>query len=673
MPMVGKLRHGRRNRKQESDTPYLDHFGRSLNEMAREGKIDPVVGRQKEIKRVIQILSRRTKNNPILIGEPGVGKTAIAEGLARRIEEGNVPKALLNKQIVSLSMALLVAGSKYRGEFEERMEMIMEEVTANDNIILFIDEIHTLIGAGSAEGSLDAANILKPALSRGELKVIGATTLDEYKKHLERDSALARRFQSVMVTEPTTEEAIEILGGLRDTYQKFHNAIFDDEALRASVELSKRYITDRFLPDKAIDVIDEAASMVRIKDMPKPKKMTDLEDKYSRLMLDKLAAVDAQDFETAARLRDEAAKVNTEYERVRAEWEADEGNVVEVSAEDVAEVVALWSGVPVKSIRAKESEKLLKLEKILKDRVVGQDEAVTAVAKAIRRGRAGLRDPKRPIGSFLFLGPTGVGKTELAKALAEALFDSEDALIRFDMSEYMEKYSVSKMVGAPPGYVGHDDGGQLTDKVRQKPYSIILLDEIEKADGEVFNILLQVLDDGRLTDSKGRTVDFTNTVIIMTSNAGAKFLQPTATALGFAKSDDETVNNERNKARVMDAVNEIFAPEFLNRLDEMLVFKPLDKNELSKIIDILMKDVKKRLKEKGMTLTLTAGVKEEIIREGTDKKYGARPLKRAIRRKIEDELATLLLEKEFVAGDNILVKRNGKDIVFAKKKTNAKA
>ncbi|MBP3723695.1 MAG: ATP-dependent Clp protease ATP-binding subunit [Selenomonadaceae bacterium] len=672
MPMLGRLRRKQTDENErESKTPMLDFFGRCLNELANEGKIDPVVGREKELKRVVQILARRTKNNPLLIGEPGVGKTAIAEGLARKIEEGNAPKALLGKRIYSLSMSNLVAGSKYRGEFEERIQGIMEEVVGSDDIILFIDEIHTLIGAGSAEGSLDAANILKPALARGELRVIGATTLDEYKKHFERDSALARRFQSVMVTEPTVSEAFDILKGLRDTYEKFHRANFDDEALKASVELSKRYITDRFLPDKAIDVMDEAASMARTRDVPKPKKMTELEEKFADVTKEKLAAVAKQDYETAAKLRDNALMIKNEYEKAREKWESEDGGVIDVTADDIAEVVALWTGVPVKNIRAKESERLLKLEKILKERVIGQEEAVEAVAKAVRRGRAGLRDPKRPIGSFLFLGPTGVGKTELAKALAKALFDSEDALIRFDMSEYMEKYSVSKMVGAPPGYVGHDDGGQLTDKVRQKPYSIILLDEIEKADGEIFNILLQVLDDGRLTDSKGRVADFTNTVIIMTSNVGAKFLQPESTALGFAKSDSEEINNERNKARVMDAVNEIFAPEFLNRLDEMLVFKSLGKNELSKIIDILMKDVKERLKEKKITLTVSAGAKDVLIKEGTDKKYGARPLRRAIRRKIEDELSTLILQKTFVEGDSIIAKKAGKEIVFEKKKAKS--
>lgn len=669
MPILGSLRRRHNDEEErESKTPMLDFFGRCLNELANNGKIDPVIGREKELKRVVQILARRTKNNPLLIGEPGVGKTAIAEGLARKIEEGNAPKVLLNKRIYSLSMSNLVAGSKYRGEFEERIQGIMEEVTNNDDIILFIDEIHTLIGAGSAEGSLDAANILKPALARGELRVIGATTLDEYKKHLERDSALARRFQSVMVTEPTVSEAVEILKGLRDTYEKFHRATFDDEALNASVELSKRYITDRFLPDKAIDVIDEAASMARTRDVPKPKKLVDLEEKFAQVTKEKLAAVARQDYEGAAKLRDDAVMIRNEYETARAKWEKEDGSVVEITADDIAEVVALWTGVPVKNIRAKESERLLKLEKILKERVVGQEEAVAAVAKAVRRGRAGLRDPKRPIGSFLFLGPTGVGKTELAKALAKALFDSEDALIRFDMSEYMEKYSVSKMVGAPPGYVGHDDGGQLTDKVRQKPYSIILLDEIEKADSEVFNILLQVLDDGRLTDNKGRVADFTNTVIIMTSNAGAKYLQPESTALGFAKSDSAEVNHERNKARVMDAVNDIFAPEFLNRLDEMLVFKSLGKNELSKIIDILMKDVKERLKAKGITLTISAGAKDVLIKEGTDKKYGARPLRRAIRRKIEDELSTLILQNAFKKGDTVIAKKAGKEIVFEKKK-----
>ncbi len=674
MAMIGRVRRRTKDEEErESKTPYLDYFGRNLNELAKEGKIDPVIGRTKEIKRVIQIISRRTKNNPILVGDPGVGKTAIAEGLARRIEEGNVPRFLLHKRVISLSMALLVAGSKYRGEFEERIQGIMEEVRDDDDVILFIDEIHTLIGAGSAEGSLDAANILKPALARGELRVIGATTYDEYKKHLERDSALARRFQPVMVNEPTALEAVEILEGLRSAYEKFHHATFDDEALKASVELTQRYVSDRFLPDKAIDVIDEAAAMVRVKDLPKPKRMVALEERYELLNKDKLAAVAAQDYEGAAKLRDEALKVRAELAAVRAEWEADSGEKIEVTAEDVAEVVALATGVPVKTIRAKESARLLKLEKTLEDRVVGQHEAVEAVAKAVRRGRAGLRDPKRPIGSFLFLGPTGVGKTELAKSLAAALFGSEDALIRFDMSEYMEKYSVSRMVGAPPGYVGHDDGGQLTDKVRAHPYSIILLDEIEKADHEVFNVLLQVLDDGRLTDSKGRTVDFTNTVIIMTSNAGAKFLKPTATALGFSQGNSDEKDYERNKSRVMEEVERIFAPEFLNRLDEMLVFRTLDKKELSKIIDILLKDVKARLKEKGLTLNLSAGVKDILIKEGTDKNYGARPLRRAIRRKIEDELATLVLEQKFHAGDAIIAKKSGKEIVFEKKETSVKA
>lgn len=649
-------------------TPLLNKYGRNLNDLARQDKMDPVIGRQGEIQRVIQILSRRTKNNPILIGEPGVGKTAIAEGLAQRIIQGSIPHMLQKKRVVSLSMATLVAGAKYRGEFEERLKGIIEEIVKSGDVILFIDEMHTLVGAGAAEGALDAANILKPALSRGEIQIIGATTLDEYKKYLEKDAALSRRFQTIMVEEPTVEDAIEILKGLRDKYEAFHRAKIQDEALEAGVKLSHRYIADRFLPDKAIDLMDEAASMVRMKMVSQPADVKEIEERLQRLGCEKEAAIIAQEYERAAKIRDDEQNVKAELEAARQKWEKREMNSITVTADDIADVVALWTGIPVKQIAAKESERLLNMEKVLARRVVGQEEAVTAISKAVRRARSGLRDPKRPIGSFLFLGPTGVGKTELARALAAALFDSEDAVLRFDMSEYMEKYSVSRMVGAPPGYVGYEEGGQLTDAVRRHPYSIILLDEIEKADPDVFNLLLQVLEDGRLTDGKGRTVDFRNTVIIMTSNAGANLLKQSASVMGFsAKEESDEDQYETAKKKVLEEVRRVFKPEFLNRVDELLVFHPLGKPELAKIVDILLRDVKGRLQEKDIGLEFSPGAKMLLVEQGTDFKYGARPLKRAIQKMVEDEIASRLLGREFKAGDTIYVKKAGDTLEFVKK------
>ena len=657
-------------------TPLLARYGRSLNDMARQEKMDPVIGRAKEIERVIQILSRRTKNNPILIGEPGVGKTAIAEGLAQRIVEGSVPYMLQDKKVYSLSMASIVAGAKYRGEFEERLKGIIEEIRRAGDIILFIDEMHTLVGAGAAEGALDAANILKPALSRGEIQIIGATTLDEYKKHLEKDAALSRRFQTIMVEEPSTDDAIEILRGLRDKYEAFHRAKITDEAVRAAVKLSQRYITDRFLPDKAIDVMDEAASKVRMKMVAPPEEVKAIEEKLRGFTNDKEAAITAQDYERAARLRDREQQVKEELVAAKNRWEKREEAPITVTENDIADVVALWTGIPVRRIAAKESDRLLHMEKVLTRRVVGQEEAVKAVSKAIRRARAGLKDPKRPIGSFLFLGPTGVGKTELARALAEALFGSEDNILRFDMSEYMEKYSVSRMVGAPPGYVGYEEGGQLTDAVRRKPYSIILLDEIEKAHPDVFNLLLQVLEDGRLTDGQGRTVDFRNTVIIMTSNAGASFLRQAPPTMGFATKEETAEDkHEDAKKRVLEEVKRIFKPEFLNRIDELIVFHPLGRAELAKIVDILMRGVKERLAERKLALEISPAAKQRLVEQGTDFKYGARPLKRAIQRLIEDPLAEQLLGRKFKAGDTIYVKKTGEGLDFAvkAKKPAAKA
>ena len=647
----------------------IKKYGRNLNDMAKEDRMDPVIGRDKEIQRVIQILARRTKNNPILLGEPGVGKTAIAEGLAQRIVEGSVPYMLQDKKVVSLSLASLVAGAKYRGEFEERLKGLIDEVRQDGTIILFIDEMHTLVGAGAAEGALDAANILKPALSRGEIQIIGATTLDEYKKHLEKDAALSRRFQTILVEEPSIEDAKKILMGLRGKYEAFHCAHIEDAAIEAAVRLSHRYITDRFLPDKAIDLMDEAASKVRMKQVAQPEKLQEIRARLEKLGVEKEAAISAQDYERAARIRDDEQKVKDELEEAKRRFEKRGKSRITVTADDIADVVAQWTGVPVRQIAAKESDRLLHMEKILTRRVVGQQEAVEAVSKAIRRARAGLKDPKRPIGSFLFLGPTGVGKTELAKALSEALFGTEDAIIRFDMSEYMEKYAVSRMVGAPPGYVGYEEGGQLTDAVRRKPYSIILLDEIEKAHPDVFNVLLQVLDDGRLTDGKGRTVDFRNTVIIMTSNAGATLLKKSAPALGFAvgSGDEKQEAEDAAKKRVLGEVRHIFKPEFLNRIDELIVFHPLGREELSKIIDILLRDVRTRLAEKEIRLDVSPAAKNVLVEKGTDFKYGARPLKRAIQKLIEDEIAEHLLARDFRRGDTIQVRKSGAKLDFVRK------
>ena len=644
--------HSGEDRKDNSSLGELADFSTDLNESAKQGKIDPVIGRDKEIARVIQILSRRTKNNPVLIGEPGVGKTAIAEGLAQRIVNGNVPEILRNKRIISLSISSMLAGAKYRGEFEERLKKAIDEVQKNDDMIIFIDEIHTLVGAGATEGAMDAANILKPALARGEFQVIGATTLDEYKKHIEKDAALERRFQPVLVGEPSEEDALEILKGLRDRYEAFHKAKITDEALAAAVSLSSRYITDRFLPDKAIDVVDEAASKVRMKVFSAAPDVKALETQLADVKKEKEAAVTAQEFEKAAEMRDEEKRIEKEInDKKKAAKENSDAKLV-VTDEDIASVVAQWTGIPVSKIAQEESESLLHLEEELHKRVIGQDEAVVAVSKAVRRARAGLKDPKRPIGSFLFLGPTGVGKTELARALAVALFGDETAMIRLDMSEYMEKHTVSRLVGAPPGYVGYEEGGQLTDAVRRKPYSVILLDEVEKAHADFFNILLQVLDDGRLTDSQGRTVDFRNTVIIMTSNLGAKALRKDSPELGFLaakKADSNTedtngVNFKEAKKSVMDSVKRHFRPEFLNRIDEMIVFHALTSNDLKQIVTILMDTVVKRLGDMGLSLEISPAAMDLLVKEGSDFSMGARPLKRAIQRLIEDPISDLILQ-----------------------------
>ena len=650
-----------------NDLGELSDFATDLNESAKQGKIDPVIGRDTEIQRVIQILSRRTKNNPVLIGEPGVGKTAIAEGLAQRIVTGNVPEILRNKRIISLSIGSMLAGAKYRGEFEERLKKAIDEVQQHDDMIIFIDEIHTLVGAGATEGAMDAANILKPALARGEFQVIGATTLDEYKKHIEKDAALERRFQPVQVGEPNEEDALEILRGLRDRYEAFHKAKITDEALKAAVTLSSRYITDRFLPDKAIDVVDEAASKVRMKVFSAAPDVKALEDRLNTVKKEKEAAVTSQDFEKAAKLRDEEQVLVKEIDDKKSVAKEESDQKLIVTEDDIAAVVAQWTGIPVAKIAEEESETLLHLEDELHKRVIGQDDAVTAVAKAVRRARAGLKDPKRPIGSFLFLGPTGVGKTELARALASSLFGDESAMIRLDMSEYMEKHTVSRLVGAPPGYVGYEEGGQLTDAVRRKPYSVILLDEVEKAHVDFFNILLQVLDDGRLTDSQGRTVDFRNTVIIMTSNLGAKALHKNSPELGFlaAKKSDFNVDENKEiefkeaKKSVMDAVKRHFRPEFLNRIDEMIVFHPLTGEDLKEIVTILMSDVTKRLGERDLQLEITPEAMKLLVKEGSDFTMGARPLKRAIQRLIEDPVSDLILKGD--AKEGKIIKADAKD------------
>ena len=662
---------GQEGANNNGDLGELTDFATDLNESAKQGKIDPVIGRDTEIQRVIQILSRRTKNNPVLIGEPGVGKTAIAEGLAQRIVNGNVPEILRNKRIISLSISSMLAGAKYRGEFEERLKKAIDEVQQHKDMIIFIDEIHTLVGAGATEGAMDAANILKPALARGEFQVIGATTLDEYKKHIEKDAALERRFQPVQVGEPNEEDALEILRGLRDRYEAFHKAKITDEALKAAVTLSSRYITDRFLPDKAIDVVDEAASKVRMKVFSAAPDVKALEDRLNTVKKEKEAAVTSQDFEKAAKLRDEEQALVKEIDDKKTVAKEESDQKLIVTEEDIAAVVAQWTGIPVTKIAEEESETLLHLEDELHKRVIGQDDAVTAVAKAVRRARAGLKDPKRPIGSFLFLGPTGVGKTELARALASSLFGDESAMIRLDMSEYMEKHTVSRLVGAPPGYVGYEEGGQLTDAVRRKPYSVILLDEVEKAHADFFNILLQVLDDGRLTDSQGRTVDFRNTVIIMTSNLGAKALHKNSTELGFLapkkaeshSNDSKKIDFKEAKKSVLDAVKRHFRPEFLNRIDEMIVFHPLTEEDLTKIVTILMSDVIKRLGERDLHLEITPEAMKLLVKEGSDFTMGARPLKRAIQRLIEDPVSDLILKGEAIAGKTIKANAKDNDIV----------
>jgi len=631
------------NPTQTVSTPTLDSLARDLTAIAREGSLDPVIGRSKEITRVIEVLSRRTKNNPVLIGEPGVGKTAIAEGLAQQIVNNEVPETLRDKRVMTLDMGTVVAGTKYRGEFEDRLKKVMDEIRQAGNVILFIDELHTLIGAGGAEGAIDASNILKPALARGELQCIGATTLDEYRKYIEKDAALERRFQPIQVDEPTVEETIQIIQGLRDRYEAHHRVKITDEAIEAAAKLSDRYISDRFLPDKAIDLIDEAGSKVRLRSFTVPPNLKALEEKLEHVRNEKNAAVSSQEFEKAAALRDTEQKIKEELEQTKKLWKEKQGKEEsKVTVEDIAEVVSMWTGIPVNKLAQEESEKLLNLEEELHKRVVGQHEAVEAISRAIRRARAGLKDPKRPIGSFIFLGPTGVGKTELARALAEVMFGDEDAMIRIDMSEYMEKHSTSRLVGSPPGYVGFEEGGQLTEKVRRKPYSVVLLDEIEKAHPDVFNILLQVLDDGRLTDSKGRTVDFRNTVVIMTSNIGAE-------ALKYQKNVGFGVGGRDNKYKdmkstMLEELKKAFRPEFLNRIDETIVFQPLDKEELKQIVLLMAKSLIKRLKEQNIELELTDAALEKIAEEGYDPQYGARPIRRALQKNVEDRLSEELLK-----------------------------
>ncbi|EST51663.1 ATP-dependent Clp protease ATP-binding protein [Brevibacillus panacihumi W25] len=637
----------------QANTPTLDGLARDLTAIAREGGLDPVIGRQKEIERVIQVLSRRTKNNPVLIGEPGVGKTAIAEGLAQKIVNNEIPETLRDKRVMTLDMGTVVAGTKYRGEFEDRLKKIMDEIRQAGNIILFIDELHTLIGAGGAEGAIDASNILKPALARGELQCVGATTLDEYRKYIEKDAALERRFQPIQVDEPVPEDAIKILHGLRDRYEAHHRVKITDEAIEQAVKLSDRYITDRFLPDKAIDLIDEAASKVRLQSFTVPPNLKELEGRLEEVRKEKDAAVQSQEFEEAAALRDQEQKLREELDKTKKDWKERQGQLnMEVTPEDIATVVASWTGIPVLKLKEEETERLLKMEEILHDRVIGQDEAVKSISRAIRRARAGLKDPKRPIGSFIFLGPTGVGKTELARAVAETLFGDEDAMIRVDMSEYMEKHSTARLVGAPPGYVGYDEGGQLTEKVRRKPYSVILLDEIEKAHPDVFNILLQVLDDGRLTDSKGRTVDFRNTVVIMTSNVGANLIKKNTT-LGFTAGDESERKYQDMKDKVMDELKKSFRPEFLNRIDEVIVFHSLEQEHIEQIVSLMTDELRKRLREQSIDFVLTEEAKKILAKEGFDPAYGARPLRRAIQRHIEDKLSEELLKGSISKGDTV--------------------
>lgn len=625
----------------------LDKFGRDLTQAAKNGEIDPVIGREKEIQRVIQILSRRTKNNPVLIGEPGVGKTAVAEGLALEIAKGNVPEILKDKRVVSLDLTGMVAGAKYRGDFEERIKAAIDEVKKSKNTILFIDELHTIVGAGAAEGSADAANILKPSLARGDFQVIGATTLNEYRKYIEKDAALERRFQPVKVGEPTPEQAVQILKGLRDSYEAHHKVKITDEAINAAVTLSSRYIADRYLPDKAIDLIDEGASKVRLASLTSPDNVKELEDEIADYEKEKASAINEQDFERAARLRDEQKELQTKLDDAKKKWqEQQKGNSGEVTAEDIAKIVSEWTGIPVVQLTKEESERLLNMENVLHERVIGQSEAVTAIAKAIRRGRVGLKDPKRPVGSFIFLGPTGVGKTELCKALAEAMFGDENAMLRLDMSEYMEKHTVSKLIGSPPGYVGFEEGGQLTEKVRRKPYSVVLFDEIEKAHPDVFNMLLQILEDGRLTDSQGRTVDFKNTIIIMTSNVGARLITEKQSSLGFNSENENAEESEKKdiKELVTGELRKVFRPEFLNRVDDIIVFNKLNKDEIKQIAVKMLKTLENRLDKMNIKIRFTDNAISEIADKGFDENYGARPLRRAIQNEIEDPLSEQMLE-----------------------------
>ena len=666
-PAAGKREKGARENGEAkgvlAKTPSLANYGRDLTEMARTGKLDPIIGRDTETERVIQILSRRQKNNPCLIGEPGVGKTAVVEGLAEKIVNGSVPENLKNKSIVTLDVAGMIAGAKYRGEFEERLKSIMEEVRKNPDIILFIDEIHTIVGAGAAEGAVDAANILKPALARGEMQVIGATTIAEYRAHIEKDAALERRFQSVMVGEPTPEESVAILKGLRDKYEAHHKLKISDEAIEAAVNLSKRYIADRFLPDKAIDLVDEAASKLRISAHTSPEGLQETEQRIATLNREKEEAISAQDFEKAAKLRDEEKNAEEAYQKAKTEWENEvKGQALTVTATDIADVVTQWTGIPVSRLMEEESERLLHLEELLGKRVIGQDDAVSAVAKAIRRGRMGLKDPKRPIGSFIFLGPTGVGKTELTKALAELLFGDPNAMIRLDMSEYMEKHSVSKLIGSPPGYVGYEEGGQLTEKIRRRPYSVVLFDEIEKAHPDVFNILLQVLEDGVLTDSQGRKVDFKNTILIMTSNVGASALTgPAKGTLGFSEKPEEENTEKVAHDRVMDALKATFRPEFLNRIDDIIIFNRLTEEDIKKIAHLMLSEVGARIHDLGIEITFDDSVAALMAKEGFDAVYGARPLRRAIVRLVEDPFSGEMLEGKIKAGDKVnAVEKDGK-------------
>nr|WP_279237183.1 ATP-dependent Clp protease ATP-binding subunit [Alkaliphilus pronyensis] len=650
-------------------TPTLDKYSRDLNQMASEEKLDPVIGRSKEIERVIQVLSRRTKNNPCLIGEPGVGKTAIAEGLAQRIIDGNIPEILKNKRVVSIDLPSMVAGAKYRGEFEDRLKKIMEEIRQSGDIILFIDEIHTIIGAGAAEGAIDASNIIKPALARGEMQAIGATTIDEYRKHIEKDAALERRFQPITIEEPSVDDTISILEGLRDKYEAHHRVKITDDALKAAAELSHRYISDRFLPDKAIDLIDEAASKIRLKTVTAPPDLKDLEEKLEQLAKEKEEAISLQDFERAASIRDEEKKATIELNERKNNWQSkSQSNQPTVEVEDIAVIISSWTGIPVSKLQQEESQRLLNLEEILHQRVIGQEEAVNSIAKAIRRARVGLKDPKRPIGSFIFLGPTGVGKTELSKALAEAMFGDENAMIRIDMSEYMEKHTVSRLIGSPPGYVGYNEGGQLTEKIRRKPYSVVLFDEVEKAHPDVFNILLQILEDGRLTDAQGKTVDFKNTVVIMTSNVGAHTIRKQRT-LGFVAIEEDKAKSEYEKMRenVMDELRKTFRPEFLNRIDDIIVFHSLTRQDIGKIIDLLLIDLNKRLKDLNIDLDIKEKAKELIADKGYDPQFGARPLKRALQKLVEDRLSEGILKGEIQEGTNVEIDVEGEELTINSK------